>query len=164
MRLGKTFRGWNKWSSCRFGEYGNSSLAALLSLSSPVTKGTELTLKLLIFLWFFPLPFSGLAVGPWRCQLWIFCYLFLCLICGSASPAAPRAGLWEGRGEGAGWDLRVPGIPHLPFGQNVCAAIQCCALGDHITLKSFSGLLIHRNSVNSGNSTNWSFGVQFCLM
>lgn len=47
MRLGKSFRRWNKLSSCRFGEYGSSScLVAVLGLGSPVTEGKELTLKL----------------------------------------------------------------------------------------------------------------------
>lgn len=76
--------------------------------------------------------------------------VWLCQPCSSQERGlAARLAVTEGRGESAGRDLGVPGISRLLFGQEVCVAVQSRALGDRVTLKSFSGLLIHRNSLNS---------------
>jgi len=87
-------------------------LAAVLGLRPPVTKGKELTLKLLWFLLcFFPPPFSGFAVSPWRSKLWIFCCWFFCLICRSDSLAVPEqfgVVIWLPNGERRRRNTEIP--------------------------------------------------------
>lgn len=158
MRLAKAFRRWNKWSSW---DLVNMELLSCWSFGSQLPcnrrQRTDPKAGLIFGLVFFHSHFQDLqpVLGDPSYEYSVVDSV----VWSVALPALLFPGVGSGSQTGrdggergrcwvrsqSSWNFS----PVIWTRQNVCVAIQSWALGDRVTLKSFSGLLTHGSSVNS---------------
>lgn len=164
VRLGKAFRRWNKWNSS---DLVNMELLSCWSLGSQLpcnrTQRTDPKAGVIFTSIFFHSHFQDLqsVLGDPSYEHSVV----YSVVWSVALPALLFPGVGSGSQTGSDGGERGRGwvrsqsswnfSPVIWTQQNVCVVIQSCALGDCVTLKSFSGLLIHRNSVNSQTGALW---------